>query len=78
MTHIKRHANTVGQTVDSVQCRYCLLNVGGQSILDDHLSEKHPLETKANHEYYCVICWVSTLHIYCVHQQVKLKQTNNE
>lgn len=59
MSHIKRHANDDGRTETSVQCRYCLQHFDGQSSHDEHVICRHPLETKANHEYYCVICWVS-------------------
>lgn len=58
MTHTKKHANADGQSDGSVQCRYCLINVANQSLLDEHISKKHPLDTKANGEYYCIICSV--------------------
>lgn len=67
MAHIKRHANSIDQSASSIQCRYCLLNVSNQSVLDEHISRKHPLETKANQEYYCVICWVCIDSLEIIH-----------
>lgn len=67
MTHLKEHANpSTEDSEKNEQCRYCLSNFSDPELLNKHLTDAHPVDSKeAVNKFNCVICWVLNLLFTC-------------
>ncbi|CAG9771175.1 unnamed protein product [Ceutorhynchus assimilis] len=53
MSHLFRHAHNVK---DGEMCRYCLTSVQTENDLRKHVASTHPVETKHENGFMCLIC----------------------